>query len=158
MAQPIPLNLPRHDPREALYQRLENAPNEHAEALLATYEILQGLHDRGVLDIVRGVLGSGDKVLDLVVEAANTPEVIRGIRNLMVLAKIADALDPEVLEGLAHAVPGALARAKTEKPLGPVELAGKALNSDTRRALTVLTTLLESLGKSLGPAKSGEGH
>jgi hypothetical protein len=50
------------------------------------------------------------------------------------------------------------ARAKTEKPLGPIGLAGKALNPDTRRAPTLLTTLPESLGKSLGPAKSGEAH
>jgi uncharacterized protein YjgD (DUF1641 family) len=156
MAAPILLNLPPRDPREVLYQRLENAPNEHAEALLSTYDILQGLYDNGLLELVKGVLGSSEKVLQILVDTANTPEVIRGIRNLMVLAKIADALQPEMLEGLARAVPDALARAKTDKPLGPIGLAGKALNSDTRRALTVLTTLLESLGKSLGPAKSGE--
>ena len=34
MAEPILLKLPLRDPREALYQRLENAPHEHAEALL----------------------------------------------------------------------------------------------------------------------------
>ena len=45
MAEPILLKLPPRDPREALYQRLENAPHEHAEALLITYDILQGLHD-----------------------------------------------------------------------------------------------------------------
>jgi hypothetical protein len=28
----------------------ENAPLEHAEALLAAYEVLQGLHDRGVFE------------------------------------------------------------------------------------------------------------
>ena len=76
MAEPILLNLPPRDPREALYQRLENAPQEHAEALLATYDILQDLHDKGVLDLLKGMLGSGEKVLEIAVNAANTPEVI----------------------------------------------------------------------------------
>jgi hypothetical protein len=46
MAEPIVLKLAPRDPREALYHRLEKAPLEHVEALLAAYEVLQGLHDR----------------------------------------------------------------------------------------------------------------
>ena len=34
MAEPILFRLPPRDPREVLYQRLENAPKEHVEALL----------------------------------------------------------------------------------------------------------------------------
>src|SRR5271168_2247335 len=105
MAEPIPLNLPPRDPREALYPRLENAPREHAEALLATYDILQGLHDKGVLDLLKGALGSSEKVMQILIDAGNTPEVIRGIRNLMILAKILDGIEPELLEGLERAVP-----------------------------------------------------
>jgi hypothetical protein len=40
MAQPILLELPPHDPREALYERLKSAPREHADALLNVYDIL----------------------------------------------------------------------------------------------------------------------
>ena len=71
MASPIPLELPRTDPRIALQARLQNAPAAHAEALLAAYEVLQGLHDRGVLDLMRSALGSGDEVLEIAVAAAN---------------------------------------------------------------------------------------
>jgi hypothetical protein len=48
MAKPILLELPESDARAKLQARLQNAPLEHAEALLAAYEVLQGLHDRGV--------------------------------------------------------------------------------------------------------------
>ena len=63
MAKPIPLELPTRDPREELRSRLERAPVEHAEALLAGYDVLQGLHDCGVLELLQGVLGSGGRVL-----------------------------------------------------------------------------------------------
>ena len=42
MAAPILLTLPPQDPREALYRQLENAPKEHAEALLAACATLVG--------------------------------------------------------------------------------------------------------------------
>jgi uncharacterized protein YjgD (DUF1641 family) len=150
MAEPILLNLPTRDPREALYQRLENAPQEHAEALLATYDILQDLHDKGVLDLLKGALGSGEKVLEIAVNAANTPEVIHGIRNFIILTKLFATLEPKLLEHLAEAVPKALVEAKTEKPLGLVGLLRKATNPDTRRMLTIMTRVVESLGKDLG--------
>ena len=59
MAQPIPLDLPHRDPRIALQTRLHDAPIEHTEALLAAYQVLQGLHDRGALEVMRGALESG---------------------------------------------------------------------------------------------------
>src|SRR3984893_10867415 len=55
MAQPIPLEIPPRNPRAELQSRLENAPEEHAEAVLAAYEVLEELHNRGVLEIMRGV-------------------------------------------------------------------------------------------------------
>jgi hypothetical protein len=84
MAQPVLLELPRHDPREALYERLKTAPQEHAEALLNVYEILQELQDRGVLEMAKGALGSSEKLLEILVNVANTPKMIRGIRNMMI--------------------------------------------------------------------------
>jgi hypothetical protein len=110
MAEPIALKLAPRDPREALYHRLESAPREHVEALLAAYEVLQGLQDRGVLELLRGALGSSDKVLQILVDAVNTPEAIFGIRNFMILIRIAGSLEPELLEALAQAVPEGLAR------------------------------------------------
>jgi uncharacterized protein YjgD (DUF1641 family) len=157
MAQPIPFISPQRDPREALFRKLKEAPQEHAEALLAAYDVLQKLHDRGVLDIVRGGLGSGDKLLQMLVDASNTPEAIRGMRNLIILAKMADSLEPELLEKLARAVPESLAQAKTEKPLGMWQMLKKMGSRDTRRALTLMVRLTEALGKGLGPKADKKG-
>ena len=149
MAEPILLKLPPRDPREALYHRLENAPQEHAEALLAAYDVLQGLHDNGLLELAKGALGSSEKILQILVEAGDNLEVIRGIRNFVILTKLFGSLEPKLLEHLADAVPKALVEAKTEKPLGPLQLLGKLSNPDTRRMLTIMTRVLESLGKDL---------
>jgi uncharacterized protein YjgD (DUF1641 family) len=148
MAEPIALKLAPRDPREALYHRLENAPHEHVEALLASYEVLQGLQDRGVLELLRGALGSSDKVLQILVDAVNTPEAIQGIRNFMILIRIAGTLEPELLEALAQAVPEGLAQAKMPEPFGLWQLLKKLSSRDTRRVMTAMTCVLESLGKA----------
>lgn len=150
MAEAIPFQLPPRDPRDALYERLKNVPHDHAEALLDLCDILQLLRDKGLLEIAKGALGSGDKVLEILVETLNSPEVIRGIRNFIVLTKLFGTLEPELLEHLADAVPKALAAGKSEKPLGPLRLGATLLNEDTRRILTILTHVTESLGKDLG--------
>jgi uncharacterized protein YjgD (DUF1641 family) len=111
--------------------------------------VLQGLHDRGVLETLRGALGSSDKVLQILVDAANTPEAITGIRNFMILTRIFGTLGPELLEALAQAVPEGMAQAEMPEPLGLWKLLKKLSSQDGRRALTALTTVLESLGKSL---------
>src|SRR5712692_5505302 len=114
MARPIPLELPRRDPREALRSRLEKAPLEHAEAILAGYEVLQGLHDQGVLELLRGVLGAGGKEIEIAAEAAQAPEAVRAIRNLVVLGKTLAEIDPDLFDGFAMALPEAMRQARAQ--------------------------------------------
>ena len=52
MAQPIPLRVAPRDPQRELKVRLQEAQSKHAEALLAAYEVLQGMHDKGVLEFI----------------------------------------------------------------------------------------------------------
>ena len=153
MAQPIPLQMPARDPRVELQVRLQNAPLQHAEALLSGYELLQRLHDRGVLDLLRGTLGSSDKVIEIVVDAAKTPEAIIATRNLLILSKVVFSLEPELLEGIAKAVPNSLTQAREEKPLSPWQMFKRMCSHDTRRALSAMLRILESFGKSLGSVR-----
>ena len=120
MAKPILFELPARDPREELRSRLDSAPLEHAEALLAGYEVLQGLHDQGVLELLRGLLGSGGKVLETASEAARAPEAVRAIRNLIVLGKTLGEIDPDLFDGFAMALPEAMREAKAQEGAPPV--------------------------------------
>jgi uncharacterized protein YjgD (DUF1641 family) len=157
MARPIPLELPKRDPREELHSRLEKAPAEHAEAILAGFEVLQGLHDRGVLELLRGVLDGGNKILEIVVEATKTPEAIRGIRNLVIMTKIFGSIDPELLKKLAEAIPDVLvgeAKAQETEPPGFWEVLHILRSKNLRRGLAVVNNLLEALGRNFSSEKS----
>jgi uncharacterized protein YjgD (DUF1641 family) len=156
MANPIPLELPRTDPRLALQARLENAPAAHAEALLAAYEVLQGLHDRGVLDLMRGALESGDKVLEIAVEAAQSPGSIRGIRNLLLIVNTLGAIEPELLKTFMQIIPQTLqTMVRNPQPPGLWRLIKDFLwNQEFRRGMAALNTFLEVLGRNLPGEKA----
>jgi uncharacterized protein YjgD (DUF1641 family) len=158
MARPITLELPTRDPRAELQSRLQSAPAEHAEALLAAYEVLQGLHDRGVLDLMRGALGSSDKVLEIAVDAAKSPESIRSIRNMLLAVNLLSAIDPEELKTFTQTIPQALQRmAQQPEPPGLWKMMQDFLwNRNIRRGLSALNILLETFGGTLA-RKNGHG-
>jgi len=157
MARPIPLELPARDPREEIKARLRDAPAAHAEALLSVYEVLQQLHDRGVLDLARGALSASDKLLEMVVDTARSPEGIRSIRNLLLLAKALGAIEPELLKDLTLAIPQALAQAHAEeaRPPGLIKLLSTFSNRDFRRGLAGFNDLLLAFGKNLSNRNGG---
>ena len=151
MARPIPLHVAPRDPRHDLNLRLQQAPSEHAEAVLAGYEVLQGLHDHGVLELIRGILGGSDKVLDQAVAVASGPEAIRASRNLLLLVQTLAEIDPVLLGDLTRAIPKALVQANAEesRPPGLFKLLSTFFNSDFRRGLAAFNDLIVEFGRNL---------
>src|ERR1039458_2535120 len=99
MAQPIPLTL---TPKGADADRLADALDKHSDAIASALELLQLLHDRGVLDLLRGLVGAGDQLVGILTAAAGTPESLRGMRNFILLTKFFASVPPEVLESLVR--------------------------------------------------------
>ena len=151
MAQPIQPDLPVRDPRIALQTRLQDAPAQHAEALLAAYEVLQGLHECGVFDLMRGALGSRDKVLDVAVGAAGSPASVRAIRNVLLLINMLGAIEPEVLKIVTEAGTEAL-KTMVQQPEQPglwMLIKDFLWNKDFRHGMAAVNTMLEVLGRNL---------
>lgn len=151
MAQPLSFRPSPRDRAAQLAARLERAPAEHAEALLAACDVVQALHDRGVLELLRGVLGSGDAVVAIAVDAARTPTSTRALRNLLLLVDALGAIDPAQLADVTRAVPVALTRSHADaaRPPGMRRLLGTFMDADFRRGLAALTALCTAFGQNL---------
>jgi uncharacterized protein YjgD (DUF1641 family) len=151
MAQPIPFHPAPRDPREEISSRLQLAPKEHAEAVLAAYEVLQGLHDRGVLELMRGTLGGSEKILEQVVAVGSGAQAIRASRNLLLLVTTLGEIEPALLSDITRAIPKALVQANAEesKPPGLFKLMSTFWNKDFRRGLAAFNDLLVVFGRNL---------
>ena len=151
MAQAIPLEIPPRNPRAELRSRLEQAPQEHAEAILAAFEVLQELHNRGVLEIMRGALAASDDILEKVVDNVKTPEAIRAIRNLLFWRQILGSIEPEWFKGVFQAIPEGIARATAEReqPVSLFSLLRRITSKDSLRGLAAAIDFLQSFGRHL---------
>jgi uncharacterized protein YjgD (DUF1641 family) len=146
MAQPLAFHAPAK-PVPSSPERLQNAPAEHADALLSGYELLQLLHDRGILNLLRGLVGSGDTLIGTIAAAADTPESIRAMRNGLVLTKLFASIPPEFLAGLVETVNNGAKREKAQKAPGLLQLLWRLRSEDSRHAAAVALDVIESLGK-----------
>jgi uncharacterized protein YjgD (DUF1641 family) len=151
MARPIALELPPRDSREELRQRLEEAPIAHAEALLDSYQLLQELHEHGVFELLRGMLGASDKLVDTAVDAVKSDESIRAIRNVIILGKTIGAINPEILQCFASAATETFGH--YEKPVieppGLISLLFQFRLKELRRSIALLNRFLEKLGNHI---------
>ncbi|GGH12622.1 DUF1641 domain-containing protein [Silvibacterium dinghuense] len=151
MAKPIEL-LPHvgRDPRAELRKKVEEAPVEHAEAVLSAYALLEQMHESGVLDTVRGVLGAGDRVIEHVVGLTTQPEAVTALRNLLILSKVMGSIPPDTLHSLVADLPQAMAVKPEAEPPSFFALLRKMMSKESRRAMALGANVLEAVGKGLG--------
>jgi uncharacterized protein YjgD (DUF1641 family) len=151
MAQPIPLELPPRDPRKELLDRLESAPQEHAEALLDAFDLLEELHQAGALQKLRGTVSASDEILEHAVSAAKSAEGTRALRNLLILGQILSAVNPDLLKCIAVAVSETLGseRKPVIEPPGLFALLSEFRQPELRRSVALINRFLETLGNQL---------
>jgi uncharacterized protein YjgD (DUF1641 family) len=148
MAEPISF-VPPPRPAERTEEGLRSARAKHAEAIVSAYELLQLLHDKGVLDLLSGMAGARDQLVETVTAAVDTPESIRAIRNFLLLTRFFGSIPPEVLSSLAQTVVEGAKREKARRPPGLLRLLWRLRSEDSRHALSVALDLIESVGKGL---------
>ena len=152
MANPISFVPQSVDPKFELQQRLAAAPNEHAEALLVAYDLLEEAHRQGILDALHGAIGAKDTIVGLVAQYSAEPMSVNAIRNLLALGKILGTLEPEPLSQLSKEMAVALDSHKREQaPPSLWQIFKRATSSDARRGLSFMTLMLTAVGRSTKP-------
>jgi uncharacterized protein YjgD (DUF1641 family) len=136
------------DSRADLIRRVEQAPIEHAEAVLAAYDLLQGLHEKGLLELLSGLLSAGDTVINHVVDVISSKEMVTALRIALIFSSLLSSIDADAL----HAV---LAEAGKEPP-SLLALGKKATSKDARRGMAAAVELLNVFGAALSKQQSGE--
>jgi hypothetical protein len=160
VAEPIRNYTPQRDVRKELRRQLDTAPVDHAEAVLAAYELLQQAQDHGVLDVLRAGIGAGGTGIGKLSGYASTPEGIRLLRNLLAASRFVRELDPAILDAAVKAL--AHSRGNLEENHRPPSLlrsVQRLTGSNSRRALALVAGFSESLGSALGNSgREGAGN
>lgn len=152
MAKPVELMPILRDAREDTKRQIENAPVDHADAVLSAFELLEELHKSGTLDLLRGAAGAGGEIVKQAADLAAQPDSVRAMRNLLLLAQLLGSLDPDILHGVIGAFQAvAERRADQQKPPSLFRLLRRLNSEDTRYALDAITGVLEGVGQTMNP-------
>lgn len=127
------------DSRGDLLRRVESAPAEHAEAVLAAYDLLEQLHEKDVLNLLTGLLAAKDTVVDHVADVISSPEAIKALRLLLMLGNSLKTLDADRLHEVLNS---------GEEP-SLLSIGKQMASKDARRALGVMAGLLNVFGAAL---------
>jgi uncharacterized protein YjgD (DUF1641 family) len=129
------------DARNDLIRRVEQAPIEHAEAILSAYELLQQLHEKGMLDLLTGVLSAGETVVNHVVGVISSKEMVNMLRMGLIFSNLLSSIDPDKLSSV-------IAQAGKEPP-SLFAIGKQATSKEARRAMAVAMGLLNVIGAAL---------
>src|ERR1700746_3734291 len=86
--------------RDDLMRRVDQAPVEHAEAVLAAYDLLQRLHEKGLIDLLNAVLSAGDTVVDRVVDVVSSKEMVTALRIGLMFNNLLTQIDADALHAM----------------------------------------------------------
>ncbi len=130
------------DSRDDLLRRVKAAPAEHAEAILAAYEVLEKLHEKDVLSTINGLLGAKDMVVDRVADVVSSAEMVNLLRLALLAGNLVKHINPDDLHGVLEEA--------ENKPPGLFQIVRRMTSKDALRALGAFGSVLNIFGAALG--------
>lgn len=138
----VPVEFRKFTPQDSrvdLVRRVENAPVEHAEAVLAAYDLLEQLHEKDILNLLTGLVAAKDTVINHVADVASSPEAVKGLRILLMLVNSLKTVDADKLHQALN----------SDETPSLFSVAKQMTSEDSRRALGAMAGALNVFGAAL---------
>ena len=150
MAEEISFTAPTLFPGPEFRNRVPEITEKRAEALSATYELLEVARDCEAIDLLQGLVGARKTLMEELAEFASKPAAVAALRNLIVAGKILGAVDSEVLSKFSRQLNAEPKQAEREKPPPSLwQITKQANHPDVRRGLSFILNTLGMLGQAV---------
>ncbi|MEY8190363.1 DUF1641 domain-containing protein [Peribacillus simplex] len=145
------ITLSDEERRRIELEDIERTILENKEVIKETFEVMKGMQDRGILSMVNSLLKEGDKVLNILVKTADTPETANTLKNLLLILGTLGSLNVQQLEPLILKVNSGIARVaeagKTPDKPSYLALMRSLNDQEVKQAMTFLMTFLKGMGE-----------
>ncbi|PLT35085.1 DUF1641 domain-containing protein [Bacillus sp. V5-8f] len=149
------LEYSEEDKRKKDLLEVENALLENKDAILESLQVMKHMHERGILSLLRGVFGQGDKVLHILVKTADTPETANMLKNLLLLAGTLGTLNVKQLEPFILKINSGIARVSETREIddkvGYFDIARALKDPEINRSVSLLLNFLKGMGQDTEP-------
>ncbi|MDP4552097.1 DUF1641 domain-containing protein [Alkalihalobacillus macyae] len=132
-------------------REIEDALLENKDALLETLQVVGGMKERGILSLLNGLFGEGDRVLKVLVDLLNQPENTAALKNMLLLVGTMGNINVKELEPLLlkinSGIENVAEHGEDTKKTGYLDLLRTLKDPEVNRSLTILITFLKGMGK-----------
>jgi uncharacterized protein YjgD (DUF1641 family) len=148
--QSLPIDPIRQ--REDYKNELVDSLLERKESIELLIDLIEKLDERGILDLLNGLFGQGDKVMGVVMRELNKPGVSDTLDHLMNLVSMIGKLDTNKLVNLTEHINTGLKMAEEAidggKTTSVFDLVLALKDPDVNRAVTTLIAFLKGAGST----------
>ncbi|ANX12552.1 hypothetical protein ABE41_011070 [Fictibacillus arsenicus] len=149
------LTVPEEEQRKNDLSEVEDALIKNKKAILQTLEIMNHMQEKGILSLLNGLFGQGDKVLDVAVRAMDKPENTNTLKNLLLLLGTLGMINVRQLEPFLLKIDAGIARVAeykdTDEKTGYLDLVKSIKDPEINRAITILMQFLKGMGQETEP-------
>lgn len=144
------ISISDEERRRIELEDIERTLLENKEVIKETFEVMKGMQDRGILSVVNSLLKEGDKVLNILVKTADTPETANMLKNLLLILGTLGTLNVQQLEPLILKINSGIARVaeagKTPEKPSYLALLRSLNDQEVKQAMTFLMTFIKGMG------------
>jgi uncharacterized protein YjgD (DUF1641 family) len=145
------IELTEEEKRKQDLLEIEQLLADNKEVIKELFSVINKMNDRNMLNMVNSLFGQGDRVLDIVVKAADKPETANTIKNLLLMLGTLGTLNVQQLEPVILKVNTGIARvaqADKEEDTGYLSIIRSLGDTEVKRAVSFLLTFLKGMGEN----------
>ncbi len=146
----IPVSEEEQRRRDLL--EIEELLAENKEVVKELFNMLENIQKRGGISFVSSLFGQGDKVLDILVKAADKPETANTIKNLLLMLGTLGTLNVQQLEPIILKVNNGIARVaethKQEETATYLSFLRAFADPEVKQAIYFLISFLKGMGQN----------
>ncbi|MGD6962603.1 DUF1641 domain-containing protein [Fictibacillus phosphorivorans] len=132
-------------------REVEDALIQNKTAILQTLEIMNHMNEKGILPLLNGLFGQGDKVMDIAVKAMDKPENTNTLKNLLLLLGTLGMINVKQLEPFLLKIDAGIARVAeykdTDEKTSYFDLVRSLKDPEINKAVTILMQFLKGMGQ-----------
>ena len=157
MAKPIHIikrtELTEEQKKEQSLESLLTEVVQNKDSLVETLDLLQELHNSGILDSINSLVKTKEKVAKIAVGQMTREPFTNMVNNAMAAGTVLTQLDPETTKKLMGSVAKGLEKAEqglqSNSQTGIIDIMKALKDPDLNRAITFGLNLLKGIGEEL---------
>ncbi len=157
MAKPIHIikrtELTEEQKKEQSLENLLTEVAQNKDSLVETLDLLQELHNSGILEAINSLVKTKEEVAKIAVGQMTREPVTNMINNAMAAGGVLTQMDPEMTKKLMESVAKGLEKAEqglqSNSQTGIIDMMKALKDPDMNRAITFGLNLLKGIGEEL---------